>query len=988
MDEQRQRIIEDLSGVFSGEIRCDDLAVAMYSSDASLFTVSPLGVAFPRDREDVISLVQYSSEHNLPLTARGAGTNVTGSCLGSGLIVDFSRHMRAIESIDESTVRVQPGVVLDDLNQELRKSGRYFAPDPSNTAVTTIGGMMGVDAAGSRAARVGSTRDHVVSLEMVVSGGHLLECGVEPLKFSRSGIDSPAAGGEDEAASASMKRTIISRLAKVLSDNSELIDRHQPAMLRNTSGYFLRGIHHNEELHVPRLLVGSEGTLGLFASATLHTSVLPEHRGVALLVFGQMEHAIDSVQAVLNQQLSACDLLDRRLLMLGRENDARFEHFIPASAEAGLLIEQTGFSERQCRDRIAMAVAAVQQRCPEVNVAIEAYDFDGVEFLWELPRRVVSLLSRMKGETRPLPFTEDVAVPPESLQEFFARVRALFQKFEVTSSIYSHAMSGQIHMRPFMKTPYAEDAQRISDLAEGINEIARSVGGTMSGEHGDGLSRSCFVEKQYGPLYSVFRQIKDIFDPHNLMSPGRIVTEETVLPSTSFRAEPSVAADLVQLQLNWDPHALVESIDDCNGCGICRTRVDELRMCPFFRNDPSEEASPRAKANVMRAVISGDLGPTGPSTDEFQALVSKCFNCRQCELECPTNVRIPQMMIEAKAQAVEASGIDRATWLASRAHSFGPLGCRFSWFFNPLLKNRVGRWLLEKFVGIHRHRKLPEFAGRPFTDDLPEETTDSVPDPRRPSVVYFVDHFANHHDPELAESFVAILEHHGFRVHIPGGQTGSGMAMISTGDLEAARKLAEKNVRELVEFAREGVPILCTEPAAALCLRDDYPLLLDHPDVKTVAEATIEAGAFLRQIHQAGELKTDLSPLPLKVGYHTPCHMKALNSGLPLRELLDLIPELELISIEKGCSGMAGTFGLTRDQFGTSLEIGRDLIERMQQPDLIAGATECSSCRLQMEQGTDTPTVHPIKLLAASYGLMPSVSGRMIDLAAAASNYA
>lgn len=999
MDEQQQqRIIEDLSGDFSGELRCDDVAVAMYASDASLFEVKPLGVAFPRDSEDVATLTRYASETDLPLIARGAGTSVTGAALGSGLIVDFSRYMNEIVLESESSVTVQPGIVLSQLNRELRKQGRYFPPDPSTAEVTTLGGMVAVDSAGSRAVRVGSTRDHVISLEMAVAGGHLLYFGKESLDFQHgttatqpivASFVEPDDSVEDRSISAATaKREIVSRLSKLLEDNHELIQEHQPQLIRNTSGYYLRGVRNNGVINIPRLVAGSEGTLGLVTELTLNTSPLPEFRSVVLLLFGKMEDAIDSVLTVTSQQPSACDLLDRRLLTLGRENDSRFEKFIPPTAEAGLLIEQTGYNEQQARDRIGMAISAVKAQHADVVVAIEAWDYDGVEFLWELPHRVVSLLARMRGGTRPLPFIEDVAVPPEALQDFFVRIQQVLHKHDVTASLYSHAASGQIHMRPFMRMPRQKDGPQLDALIRDFNDVATSLGGTISGEHGDGLSRSAYVKNQYGPLYSVFRQVKDIFDPHNLMNPGKIVTEDETLPTEKLRPElvdkNGFVPDngLVQLQLNWSPEELSVAAESCNGCGICRTQQEELRMCPFFRNEPSEESSPRSKANVMRSLVSGAADPTTRSSPEFEKLASLCFNCRQCEIECPTNVRIPHLMIEAKAQAGEASGTDRTSWFLSRAHFFGELGCKTSWLTNPLLNNRAARWLMEKTIKIHRDRKLPEFSQRPYLSTLPAEVTDSVPTPRQEAIVYFVDHFANYHDQELATAFISVMKHHGIRVHVPAGQVGSGMAMVSTGDLNAARRIAEANVRELASMAREGLPIVCTEPAAALCLKEDYPMLVEHPDTRLISGLAVEAGSYLQELFKKGRLKTDFSPLPLRIGYHEPCHLRALQNGRPLRELLEQIPELDVLTLDKGCSGMAGTFGLTRDNFELSLEIGQPLIDEMRSPDFILGATECSSCRLQMQQDSPIETVHPIKLLAASYGLMPKLLERLTKLTA------
>ncbi|MCH8830316.1 MAG: FAD-binding oxidoreductase, partial [Planctomycetes bacterium] len=336
MDEQRQRIVEDLAGVLRGEIRCDSLTASLYSSDASLYQIMPLGVVTPRDRDDVLTLANYSRETGIPLFARGAGTGLAGEALGDGLIVDFSRHMRDVLSVDGDTVRVQPGVVRDQLNAVLRESGRYFPPDPSNSAVTTIGGMIAVDAAGSHSIRVGSTRDHVKSLECVLADGSLIEFGVESL-LELSLADHAAAGDATADDNRHLKRTIVSKLIKILADNRELIDQKQPALIRNCCGYFLRNVLHEDRVNLPRILVGSEGTLALFTEATLHTSPLPEHRGAVLLLFGQLEAAIRTVQAIVGQQPSACDLLDRRLLFLAREADPRFEKLISPAAEAALL---------------------------------------------------------------------------------------------------------------------------------------------------------------------------------------------------------------------------------------------------------------------------------------------------------------------------------------------------------------------------------------------------------------------------------------------------------------------------------------------------------------------------------------------------------------------------------------------------------------------------------------------------------------------------
>jgi FAD/FMN-containing dehydrogenase/Fe-S oxidoreductase len=984
VNERQQQLAEDLSGIFRGELHTDPLMLAAYASDASIFQVQPLGVARPVDRDDVVVLAKYAAETGTPLIARGAGTGVAGGAIGDGLIVDFSCHMSNVESIAEETVRVQPGVVRDRLNSILRPHGRYFPPDPSNTAVTTVGGMLAVDAAGSHSIRVGSVRDHVLSIETVLAGGTVVEFGEESLTpqqleaafLSETALDpQPASNGDAETA----KRLIVERLAAVLVENRDLILRRQPALIRNAAGYYLRGVLAGSKLSVPRLLVGSEGTLGLFTSATLHTSVLPPHRAVALLLFGDLESAIKAVQEIAEQEPSACDLMDRRLLSLARDADPRFEQLIAPTAEVALIVEQIGFSDSQCRDRIQMVIRAVRALNVNAVVAYQAHTFEEVEFLWTLPGTVVPLLTRLKGQTRPTPIVEDIAVPPTTLLEFLRAAQKVFQIHEVTASLYSHAAAGQLHLRPFLAPPSPADGAKLEALARDLYAAVFAVGGTVSGEHGDGMSRSAFLRTEYGQLYRVFEETKEIFDPKHVLNPGKIVGNDVRWPREHIRPTCSAhAAEPVPLQLRWSERALLEEALTCNGCGQCKTQSTGSRMCPFFRIESREEASPRSKANVLRDYLTGRLDPREWTSESMKSMSDLCFNCKQCQLECPSNVNIPQMMIEAKASQVAAHGITRADWLLSRAHSYGWLGSTASLAMNWAIANPAARWCIEHLVGISRRRKLPLFARRSFLSTVRRGSGKPEKSRRgRTTVVYFVGDYVNFHDPQLGRALLAVLEHNGISVYVPPAQTSSGMAMISAGDLEAARIVADQNVRELAELAREGYPILCTEPTAALCLKQEYPMILNHPDVEVLASQVIDAGAYLRDLHRSGRLKTDFRPLDLDVAYHTPCHLKALECGTPLADLLSLIPQLRLHRIEKGCSGMAGAYGLTERNFRTSIRIGWELITAMRSPELDAGVTECSGCKFQMEQGTQTPTVHPLKLLAYAYGLMPEIETKL-----------
>ncbi len=1005
MEELRRRLAEDLTDAIEGELRVDRAAAAIFSSDASLYEIEPIAVVFPRHARDVEVLAAYSADNEIPLIPRGAGSGLVGGAIGRGIVVDFSRHMNRVVSIDGDRVRVQPGLVRDQLNRQLREHGRYFAPDPSNSRITTIGGMLGVDAAGSHAVRYGSTRDHVESIECVLSGGQRLELGRESLNPNHNAF--PRVVDFDPALSASAigsvrtenmqlssltpatrRATLIERVGSLLDEFDSIIRQYQPPLLRNCSGYMLRGIRQPQYLDLARMLVGSEGTLGLFTEATLFTMPLPQFRSAALLMFPTLEQAVLAMQLLLPLEPSACDLMDRRLLSLGRGSDLRFRDIILPEAEAGLIVEFPGGSEREIRERLADSQQLLKDRGIDFQMTREATTFDDVELLWALPSQVVSLLANLKGTSRPLPFVEDVAVPPEKLAEFLVAAQKTFQKHEVTATLYSHAASGQLHFRPILPVPCLGDETQIEAISRDLYRQVVQVGGTISGEHGDGLARTAFIRTQYGPLYRAFQQLKDIFDPLRLMNPEKIISNDPQLtikylrqtrPLEISRVANATESLLPVMQLAWNAEEAADAAVRCNGCGSCRVQLAPSRMCPFVENDGDEELSPRAKADLLRRSLCSENGSELLVGESASRIIDSCFNCKQCQLDCPSEVNIPHLVLEARAQHVQAHGLTKTAWLLSRVHTYARLASRFSFLTNRLLKNSLFRRALQRFVGIAAERRLPGFARTPFLSSLRVQRGDNsgAPGSPRPTVVYFVDYFANNHDPELAEAFVRILEHNGFRVFIPKGQTVSGMTMISVGDIAAAKVVAEQNVRELAEPAREGYSIICTEPSAALCLTQDYPMLLSSDDAEIVAQQTLDAGSFLLDLHRRGRLKKDFTPLKHKLVWHTPCHTKAMRRGQPLLEVLKLIPGLSIEVIEKGCTGMAGTFGLAAEHFQQSLKIGAELIEEMKTVDVIAGVTDCSSCRMQMEQASKVPTIHPVKLLALAYGLMPRLEERL-----------
>ncbi len=977
-----QQVQEDLSGILEGTVRTDDGSRSLFATDASLHQVSPIAVVFPAHEADVVAVVRYAADHQIPLIPRGSGTGLAGGCLGPGIIIDFSSSMNQILEIRKHTVIVQPGVVLDDLNKQLRKQGYYFPPDPSNASVTTIGGMIGVDAAGSHALGVGSTRDYVKSLNVVLSDGSLHQLGREAVQAGLVS-QSPDTMSEDHDQYARV-RVILRRLAAILKDNDQLIRQQQPPLTRNAAGYMVRNILRKGILDFPRLFVGSEGSLGICTQAELHILPLPENRRGMLLIFPRFDEATDKIPAILEFDPSACDLLDRRLLTLAREASSLYATMIPQHAAAALIVAFDDYSEFAIKNRIAKFKEFIQAELPSCTIVSHAQNSQEVDDLWKLPRQVVPLLARIQGAARPVPFIEDIVIPPASIGEFLHQAQRILQRYQVTASLYAHAGSGQLHLRPFLELPSSDNESLYESLARDLYRVVGEFGGSISGEHGDGLSRTAFIRTQYGPLYRVFQQIKQIFDPHGIFNPDKIVSGDPHLAVRHFRPD----ANLIQLQtkatthLNWTPTDMAVEASTCNGCGQCKSTQAQLRMCPFHHVDSNEYTSPRAKANTIRQYLfqsaDTEISDAGEILQSLntQEVLDSCFNCKQCQLECPSEVDIPHLWLEAKAQSVLQQGLDRGDWYLTRVDKLAEFGWRFSWLTNPMFHTRWGRWLLEKFCGIDARRRLPDLAKKPYLEQIERRNRKNAKRPapqvesNRKPVILFIDYFANYHDPDTALALEAILRHHNIPYLIPEEQVVSGMSMINSGDLTAARAKAEQNIRILGPYAQEGHQILCLEPSSAVCLKQEYPYLMKHPDVQAIADQTMEAGSFLAHLNSEGLLNTEFVAFPQKFGYHEPCHQRSLRNSKPYVQLLSLIPELQIHFIDKGCSGMAGHFGLTHKNFEKSIAIGQGLIDAVVNDEFDIGTTECAGCKLQMQHPAAKPVLHPLKIIAAAYGLI------------------
>lgn len=954
-----RRLQDDLHGFFKGDLLFDDVARLLYSTDASIFQVKPAGVVMPRDEEDVCGLVRYAQEQGIALIPRGAGTGLAGESLGTGLIVDLSKHLREIVEVGEDTVRVQPGVTCAALNARLAASGRRFAPDPSNADVCTLGGMLATNASGSRAIRYGYTRDHVVSVRAVLDNGDAVQAAREPL---HAAADTPT-----------HLHDIAVALGVLLEQNRDLIDASGPRTRFDRLGYRLDGLLQGDALDLPRLLVGSEGTLALFTEATLRTLPLPAGRCLLLVSVASQERAIRLAQRILGTGPSACELIDRRLISLARSSEnGAVGSLMAADAEAVLLVEYETDSAAAAR-RAADDFAVLLQDEAAVLKSVAALEPERQEQIWQIREIALPSLYGLRGGAQPIPCIEDVGVPVEALPDYLRRVQDILQEHETTASFLVHAGAGQVHARPFLDLQKPEDVSRLWSITDKVHAAALDLGGTVSSQHGTGLARTPWVARQCGPLYPVLRQVKAIFDPKNIFNPGKIVDANPDANVRPLRTLPSVEKPPLTLTLAWQNGAMLTEATHCNGCGHCRTEAPTGRMCPIFRATHGEAATPRAKANLLRDLLTQSTAALG--AENVRAVADLCVHCKMCAIECPAHINVPKLMLEAKAANVAEHGMDRTDWFFSRLEDMLRWGSALSFMANLALRSRTSRWILDKLFGVSAQCRLPRLAARSFMARAKRRGWTKKPAGDRPIVLYFVDLYANYIDPQIAEATVAVLRHNGFDVFVPPEQGGSGMEALVHGDVELARDIAQKNLRVLIEAARADWPIVCTEPSAAVMLKQDYLDLQADDDTRAVAGHTVELTTFLWRLHEQGKLRTDFKPIEVGLGHHVPCHVKALGGPIAGPALLRLIPGVQLNTIDVGCSGMAGTYGMKSANYATARLAGAVMLTELRRQ--VFGSTECSSCRVQMEDGAEKRTLHPVQYLALAYGLMPEVAERL-----------
>jgi FAD/FMN-containing dehydrogenase/Fe-S oxidoreductase len=961
-----------------GSVRDDPYARTLYATDASIFEIEPLVVVHPRDEADVVACVKFAAARRVPVIARGAGSGLAGETLGRAIILDLSVHMNRVLELDESNrcVWVEPGVVLDNLNRALKPKGLRFGPDPASSNRCTLGGMIANNSCGAHSLQFGATRENLLAARVVLADGGVTE--FRPMELG---------GAEHQRARAEpgFAGRIHGELPELLGAFDGPLKPRNVRSERNRAGYLLDGVAESGLFQPQRLLCASEGTLAIVTRAQLKLVPLPGEAVVVMIGFQDVVEAARAVPAIRETHPVGCELLDALTMRLGREAAPEKGRVLPSEAGAVLAVEYEAEGPSELRAKVEQLRARLRQGVTHRSFGTLDEPADQAA-LWDLRKAAVPLLFRRDDGLQPVCFIEDAAVPVDRLADYLARTGQVFEKYGLEWSAYAHAGHGEPHVRPMMDLRRKEHIELLEKIAQECHEVVWACEGTISGEHGEGLLRGQWVERQSGTeLFGLFRRVKRLFDPENILNPGKKGSYEHHAFTEDLRFGQGFQFDEGRAGsagrhgpavLLWKPGELAGEACKCNGCGVCRSQGSDVWMCPRFRHHGFEDAAPRAKANVVRRLLTGRQDAGQFSDAELLEAMSFCFDCRQCANDCPSGVNIPKLVIEAKARYHRAHGLPLDKWFFVHIEPFLRLACPFAPVANFVNGLPPSRWLMEKLVGLDRRRTLPPL--KPLRS-APNGTPPAPPlykggeTAGRPQVVLYLDLYARFHAPETAGAAVALLEHYGFEVLIPDAPW-TNMPAIVHGAAEAARAQIRRVAGALAPYAERGLPILVLEPTATLCLQHEFLYYLDTPRVRAVARQARDVGAFLAE-HLAGRKWAEgVKPVELTLGYHAPCHLKDLKVGRPGLELLRALPGVKVSVIEQGCCGMAGSFGMSRKNYDESLAIGSGLFRELAKPEVSLGATECSTCRMQMVHGTGKRTLHPLEVVAAAHGLGPSLS--------------
>ncbi|MEJ2038052.1 MAG: anaerobic glycerol-3-phosphate dehydrogenase subunit C [Desulfosarcinaceae bacterium] len=926
-----------LRASLDGELHTDWLRCYLLSTDGSIFRRQPRAVAYPRSAADVAAAVRFAAGNGLSLHARGSGSGLCGSSVGPGLVLDFSKYMNRLIRLDleEGWFECEPGYRLGELEAELEGSGLFFPPDPSSGEYASFGGMCATNASGAHSVKYGNVADYLTDARVVFADGGarwLSGIGKAPL------ADLPPN---------------LQDLARLYEDYAEAIARAYPPIACNVAGYNLRGLVADGRLRLHRLLCGAEGTLGVATRLKFRLHPRPAADSLVVAFFDDIVKAAKAAQLAMTLQPSGIEIMDKSLLSLARSNDPDLAGRIPGGIDNVLLMEWDGPSAEACE----APAQDIQARLKAAGLTDQAYlavsALEKAKF-WALRKAAVPILYKLKGRRKILALVEDAAVPLAGLVPYFEGIYAIFARFGVDFVLYGHIAKGLMHTRPLLDLKDPGDVALLRPIADAVYDLVDGLGGTVSGEHGDGRLRSAYIQRKYPELYGLFRQTKALLDPNHMFNPEIKQTHDPDQMTHHLRFGGAYHAhDLAGLQLGWTP-GFVEEVERCHGCSKCTTVTTATRMCPVYKAIRDEAASPKAKANALRALISGAADTALLYQKSLRQVMAHCVNCGSCAMECPSNVNIPKLAMEAKALYARRFGSRLADRLTAEVETTARLTHSLAPLVDPVLDRPPLQQLACRLTGLAPRRSLVRFARRSLFQRTPQRSGSG-----NDQVIYYAGCYAGFIRPELGQAAVRVLKALGMRVHLP-PQACCGLPQLSKGMAAAARRKARLNLDRWGKLLARAAHVVVTCSSCGFALMKDWSYLLPHQEAEKVRRKTIHISVLVNR--HADRLQLRASSLHL--AYHQPCHLRIQPEPGSTLDLLGGLPGVTLTNLESRCCGIAGSWGLLAENYALSKSIGDPLVRDLENSGAACAATDCPTCQMQLEHLGRLPVRHPVEILA------------------------
>jgi FAD/FMN-containing dehydrogenase/Fe-S oxidoreductase len=957
------------------DVRFDNLTRQLYATDASIYQIEPLGVAFPKGAEQASAVIRAAADAGVSVTPRGAGTSLVGNAIGGGLIVEFSRYNRQITDLDleKRSVHVGAGVVLDQLNDFLRPHGFCFGPDVATSSRATLGGMIANNSSGARCPVYGTTADHVTSLEVVMADGRVEKIGpvYESLCSERAEIEN-----------------------LIRARSTEMAKRWPPGLIKRWPGYgierFLRAPN-----DLTNIFAGSEGTLAAIFSAELKISPLPSEKGLGLIFFSSVDEAMQATVELLDLNPAAIEHIDRPLLdqTKGQLHFQAARHLLELDTrpcESILIVE--------FYDDVAERLSILQSRKVGLRAKILTEPMQ-MNLVWSVRKSGLSLLTGCIGPAKPVAFIEDAAVRPAQLPEYVRGLRSIMKPLGLEASYYGHAASGLLHVRPMLDLHNANDLKKFRQVADQTSALVRQFKGSLSAEHGVGIARTEYMREQLGDeLLGVMREIKRIFDPKSIFNPGKIFADGSEPDWHRHRIDNHLRENFTRpLELPFEPvlgfafkdHSFVGNLEQCNGCGGCLKRTGI--MCPTFMATHEEVMSTRGRANIVRAALELRVNGHDPlHSAELDAALSNCLSCKGCTPECPSNVNLALLKAELMHARYQRDGLPLRERLFSNVDLLGKIGCAMPSLTNRILNYRPVRVGMEKAIGISARRSLPYYASERFDKWFAKRAVASVADPGNPSaaaprghngahraqrqkrgpVILWDDTFVRYHEPHIGIAAVTLLEALGFAVSLAKNRRCCGRPAFSQGNLDAAAKVGKHNVDLLSSLhaaspARtSSTPILFLEASCWSMFVEDY-CELKIESAEKVANRCFLFEKFVDDLLEQEPAALQFKRSETKIAIHPHCHAKSIMNPAFMRRLAERLPGRKAIALDTACCGMAGAFGALAEKYDLSVQVAQDLIDKLEnqgrETEIVASGT---SCRHQISHLMNIRPKHIAEVLA------------------------